>query len=103
MDQKIEGGMRYYFNKIINEQDNKTLWLTFTDVISKAYGIKSPDGKRFIKSKEHTEAFLQTEAYTELMLELLGDAKYAAEFMNAVLPEMDNKQGSSPIPAPTVS
>ena len=53
----------------------------------KSYGEKSLDGKRFIKNKELTEAFIQTEAYSELFVELASNADEAVKFINGIMPK----------------
>ena len=58
----------------------------FKDLILRSYGEKSADGRRFIKSKELSTAFSQTEAYSELFMELVTDAEKAAEFVNGITP-----------------
>ena len=63
----------------------------------KAYGQKSADGRRFIKSPELANEFAQTEAYSQLFMELATDADAASKFVNGIVPEMDNKPA---IPAP---
>ena len=63
----------------------------------KAYGQKSDDGRRFIKSKELSDSFAQTEAYSQLFMELATDADAAAKFVNGIVPPME---GKSSIPAP---
>ena len=87
MEMTLPGGMKSYFEKIIEERDPKRMWEIFTDIIRKSYGEKSIDGDRFHKSPELSEAFMQTEAYTVLMKELLTDAKAAAAFMNGIIPD----------------
>lgn len=57
----------------------------FKDIILKSYGKKSDDGKRFIKSKELSEEFSQTEAYSELMVELIKDENAASTFVNGLI------------------
>lgn len=81
-----EGGMDTAIQKIVSAQDVPSLISMFDKVILKAYGEKSPDGKRFIKSKELSDAFAQTEAYSELYMELLSDTDAATSFINAVIP-----------------
>ena len=85
MEMSIVGGMEQKLNKIVAEQDGKQIIETFKEIILKAYGEKSPDGKRFIKSKESAEAFSQTEAYVELFMELSTNAEAATAFVNGVL------------------
>ena len=53
----------------------------------KAYGEKSLDGKRFVKSKELTEAFMQTEAFSELFMALATNAEEASAFINGIVPK----------------
>ena len=73
-------------NKIIETQDSPAIIKIFKDLILKAYGEKSPDGKRFMKSAERSEAFAQTEAYSNLFMELATDADAAAKFVNGITP-----------------
>ena len=55
-------------------------------MILKSYGQKSIDGKRFIKSKELSEEFAQTEAYSTLFMELATNAEEASKFVNGIVP-----------------
>lgn len=89
------GGLTKMLQKIVAEQDNKRIVEMFKDFVLKTYGEKSPDGKRFIKSKELSEAFSQTEAYSELYMELAFDDKAAANFINGVIPQV---QATNTIP-----
>ena len=64
---------------------------TFKDIILRAYGEKSPDGRRFIKNQEVRDAFAQTEAYSKLFMEMATDAKAASEFVNGIVPPKTEK------------
>lgn len=81
------GGLTKTLEKIVQENDTSRIIEYFKTIILKAYGEKSADGRRFIKSQELRDAFEQTEAYSELFMELASDAKMAAEFINGVLPK----------------
>lgn len=81
------GGLTKTLEKIVQEKDTSRIIEYFKTIILKAYGEKSADGRRFIKSQELCDAFEQTEAYSELFMELASDAKMAAEFINGVLPK----------------
>ena len=74
----------------------------FKDIILRSYGEKSPDGRRFIKSKEITDAFAQTEAYSDLFMELATDAEAASDFINAIVPQdmSNDKKNTSTSVAP---
>ena len=74
MELSINGGMSELIKRITNTQDTKQLIALFKDLILRSYGEKSLDGKRFIKNDELREAFSQTEAYSELFMELAGNA-----------------------------
>lgn len=87
MENSVVGGMKQRLEKIIQSQDNVEIMETFRDLIHRSYGVKSDDGKRFIKSDALATEFEQTEAYSELVLELLGDAEKAADFINCILPK----------------
>lgn len=86
MELKEEGGLAKMIDKIVAEKDTPRVIELFKVLILDAYGEKSPDGKRFIKSKELSEAFSQTEAYVEMFMELGTDANAGAAFINGVLP-----------------
>lgn len=87
MESSTAGGMKQRLEKIVETQDEVAIMETFTDLIHRSYGEKSPDGRRFIKSEELSTAFEQTEAYTELVMEILGDSGKASEFINSILPK----------------
>ena len=86
MEMSTSGGLAQMINKIIETQDSPAIIKIFKDLILKAYGEKSPDGKRFIKSHELSEAFAQTEAYSNLVMELATDADAPAKFVNGITP-----------------
>lgn len=86
MELSTTGGLAELIQKIVKEQDAPAIIKIFKDLILKAYGEKSPDGKRFIKSDEMALAFSQTEAYSNLFMELATDADAAAEFVNGIVP-----------------
>lgn len=87
MELGVTGGMRQLIENIMNKQDIPKIMQAFKEILMRAYGEKSPDGRVFHKSKELSEAFVQTEAYSVLYMELLSDGKKAAAFINAILPE----------------
>lgn len=90
MEMMTDGGLEKMINKIIQTTDTKKIIEIFKSIILKSYGEKSPDGRRFIKNDELREAFSQTEAYSQLFMELATDAKAATDFVNGVIPQMDD-------------
>ena len=96
MNMSTEGGLEKMIDKIIAERDNKRLITLFKDIILKSYGEKSPDGKRFIKNQELRDSFAQTEAYSQLFMELATDADAAAAFVNGIVPQQTDKPKLAP-------
>lgn len=101
MELTTVGTFSKLMQKIIDEKDMVRLAKYFKELILKSYGVKSDDGKRFIKSPELSEAFSQTEAYSELYMELLSDSAYAVKFIQEVMPK-DLDQGEV-VPAANVT
>lgn len=88
----IDGGLKNYIEKIVAKQSVPELSALFKKIVLMAYGEKSADGKRFIKSEELRQEFEQTEAYSELIMEILSNEKAAADFMNGVVPKIDENK-----------
>ena len=86
MQLSTDGGLLEIIKRIVNAKDTPALIKLFKDVILKAYGIKSEDGKRFKKSDEIREDFSCTEAYSEIYMELATNSDAASEFINGILP-----------------
>lgn len=73
--------------RLVKTENTKEIMDIFKDLIYRAYGEKSLDGRRFIKSKEVKDNFVETEAYSVLYMELVGDAKVATDFFNSIIPK----------------
>lgn len=86
MEMSTAGGMAEMINRVIAAKDAPSLITIFQDMIQKSYGVKTPDGKGFLKKKEDLENFMATEAYSQLFMELVTDAEAAAEFLNGIIP-----------------
>lgn len=86
MELSTVGGMHDMLKKIMETEDMPQIVKIFKQLILKSYGEISADGKRFVKSPELSEAFSQTEAYSELFMELAQNPDAAAAFVNGVIP-----------------
>lgn len=86
MEMSTTGGFAEMIQKVIDAKDAPSIIKIFKDLVLKAYGEKSADGKRFVKSSELSEEFAQTEAYSILFMELATDAEAAAAFVNGIIP-----------------
>lgn len=86
METSIEGGFKKYLEKIVQTQNTMEISRILRDIIRASYGEKSLDGRRFVKSSELSDAFEQTEAYSELIMEFLENPDSLAAFINGILP-----------------
>lgn len=86
MEMSVEGGFSKMLEELIASKDNVRIVQLFKEMVLKSYGEKSPDGRRFVKSKEISEAFAQTEAYSEIFMELALNEEAAAAFVNGIMP-----------------
>lgn len=90
MEMGTTGGLAEMITKIVETQDAPSIIKIFKDLVLKAYGEKSADGKRFMKvDKDGTPlsiGFSQTEAYSQLFMELATDADAAAKFIQGIIP-----------------
>ena len=86
LEMGTNGGLAEMLDKIVKTKDAAAIIRTFKDLVLKAYGVKSPDGRRFIKNDEVRDDFAQTEAYSIIFMELATDADAAAKFVNGVIP-----------------
>ena len=86
MELSVEGGFSKMLEDVIKSKDNVKIVNIFKQMVLKAYGEKSADGRRFVKSEELAQAFAQTEAYSEIFMELALDSNAAAAFVNGIMP-----------------
>ena len=86
-----DGGMDAAIKTIVDAKDAPEIMKVFKDLILKSYGIVSDDGRRFIKSKEISDSFAQTEAFSMLFMELATDTDAASAFVNGIVPAADTK------------
>lgn len=86
MELSIDGGLAKKVDRIVAAQDNKEIIAVFKELILMSHGVKSDDGRRFIKNDELRAGFVQTEAYSELFMELASNSEAAIKFFNGIVP-----------------
>lgn len=87
LDLVTDGGLRELLDKIVKAHDGKLLMKNFKKIIGMAYGIKSDDGRRFMKSEEITQSFFESPAYDLFFTELVTDPDKMTKFLEMVLPK----------------
>lgn len=81
-----DGGMVSMLQTLISKKDIKEMIRVFELIIDHAYGVKSPDGRKFIKNAEVLDDFRATEAYSQIFTRFATDDNFAAEFVNNIMP-----------------
>lgn len=104
MELSVSGGFSTMVAKVVAEDRHPELFKIFKEMVLKSYGEKSGDGRYFMKEDENgyslARKFMQTKAYSALMMELTNDGKAAAEFVNGIMPaDMAAKYSAKPAPA----
>lgn len=97
MELSTTGGLAEMITRIVAAQDQPAIIKVFKDLILKAYGEKSPDGRQFMKSEELSTKFSQTEAYSQLFMELATNTTAASDFVNGVVPANMSKPELAPV------
>lgn len=92
LDAELPGGVLGVLRKIIDKKDRKALVDFIETLILRSYGEKTLDGKRFVKTPEMSEEFMQTPAYDELFMNILSDTDSQTSFINGVIPQSMAKE-----------
>lgn len=100
MEMSVNGGYSNMIERVVKEESNPELFKIFKDFVCKAYGEKSADGKYFLKEDEEgrplVRKFLQTKAYSALMMEFMTKTQSFTDFVNRIIPaEMAEKYAAS--------
>lgn len=94
LNMSVPGGFAEYIRRIVNAKDAGEICKNIRNIILTAYGEKSPDGRRFIKSQKLSEEFSQTPMYDMLFQELAFDDEKMSEFIEKVVPDQNRERGA---------
>lgn len=86
MDLSEAGGLQEMLRRIVNLRDTSKIITLFKEIILKSVGVKSPDGRKFIKNQEIRDDFAQTQAFSDLYLELISNVDSAIQFVTGIVP-----------------
>lgn len=86
LQMSVKGGFDAELQRILREDDQPAFVDMFEDLIRRSYGIKTLDGSGFIKPKDAYDAFVASEAYSELFVELFTNKEAVVEFFNMIVP-----------------
>lgn len=80
-----EGGLTVMVKQLSEERDQKKIWDILCRIVDMSYGEKTPDGRGHIKNAKILETFQATQAYSDLVMELVTDSRKGAEFINGLV------------------
>ena len=90
MELGVKGGLTTLIQQVVDNEDTPKIVEIFKDLIGRSYGVKSLDGKRFMKKKpeggRYVDDFMETNAYSILFMKLATDSKAASRFVNGIIP-----------------
>lgn len=92
-DETLSGSIQ----TLINAGDMATVIKTIKKIVLTSYGIKSPDGKRFIKNDTVRTEFEENPAFEQIYWELVTNSEKAADFITGIMPSaIRNSLGDNP-------
>lgn len=80
-------GFAAMLQRLVEARDTQALIQEIKKIVLASYGVKSDDGKRFIKSDELRAEFEQTAAYDVLFMELATNDKNLTDFFIGTFPK----------------
>lgn len=92
MEMSAEGGFAERVQRIIDAKDQAAMMKLIKKFVIDAYGVKSDDGRRFIKNDEVKTAFLECPAFSDIFMDMVTNDELAAEFVNGVIPDTMKKR-----------
>ena len=84
-------GLDVLMQKLIDSHNGKEIMRIVDEIIMTAVGKESLDHRRFLQDEDIKKDFRESEAYSQLFEELVTDAKKAAAFLNACIPDSVKK------------
>lgn len=79
MEAKYEMSIPDKIKEVTDTNDYEGIIALFEDLLLTAYGVKSEDGRRFVKDKEATKEFEDSIAYAEIFEQIILNPESAKE------------------------
>lgn len=92
-----ETGYQSYLNRLLATNKTSEAYAIFEKFICESYGVKSDDGKQFIRNEKVLNEFKQSRAYSAFIMELITKPGAATEFFNGIMPQAMLAQMSAKI------
>jgi hypothetical protein len=81
------GTLEDYLDRIIKEQDNNKLLDNFQTILFKSVAIRPAGANHLVKNQNIRDEFVGSGAYEAMFMKMLGDAEYAANLVNGIIPK----------------
>lgn len=92
MEMSAEGGFAERVQRIVDAKDQAALMKVIKNFVIDAYGVKSDDGRRFIKNDKVKTEFVECPAFSDIFMDMVTNDELAAEFVNGVIPDTMKKR-----------
>lgn len=92
LDNSVPGGLGNRLQRMVKAADNVEIMETVDWLLRNSYGIKSDDGRRFIKGDAVYDEFKQTEAFDTFFMDLISNEDMMARFIRSILPKMEDSE-----------
>lgn len=94
MQVKMDGKYIDYLQQLVDGKKIEALYDFFYNLVLDSYGEKSEDGKHFYKDAERRANFECSVAFSEILIDTIGDADKMSAFTKGILPpDMVTKAG----------
>lgn len=86
LETSLDGGLTSYLDLMVQKQSQSNIMSSFEKIVDAAYGVKSLDGRTFMKTPEALAEFKATNAYDKFFMDLALNEEAAAEFLIGIMP-----------------
>lgn len=87
MEVSKRGGLNGYIERIQETNDAGLVFEELKSLMSRSVGRLAPDGRGFSRSQQIRDEFMNSEAFSNFILEMLTDPQLAAEFIQGLIPK----------------
>ena len=86
IDTEEKGGFAGLLNSLIDRGTGRGILSVFKKLILKSVGVKSNDGRRIIKNQDILDDFTQSDAYSEVLYDVVSSTESALTFIKGIMP-----------------
>ena len=87
--------MAAYMDKIVKEKNIKELYKVLKDIVLMAYGVKSEDGKRFIKNQTVKDEFAESLAFSQLIEDFHETDTAMSDFITGITSQIKGLESAT--------